>query len=174
MKTRTIVSLLVVLFGLPFFSYSQDDDVLPMSLQDCIAKALKDNLNLAIQVYTPEMADMTITQAKEYFMPNLDFSFGRRQTDYPSYWWLQGEESVVSKYGDYTVALTQQIPTGGSFSVTFNNYRSDTNEPFQLINPRYGASLQFDFVLWADGLPLIKTEHLKFFPARIRHMNRHH
>jgi outer membrane protein TolC len=127
-----------------------------MSLQDCIAKALKDNLNLAIQVYTPEMADMTITQAKEYFMPNLDFSFGRRRTDYPSYWWLQGEESVVSKYGDYTLALTQQIPTGGNFSVTFNNYRSDTNEPFQLINPRYGASLQFDFVQ-----PLLRNGGLK-------------
>ncbi len=156
MKTRTIISLVVVLFVFTFFSYSQDNDVLPMSLQDCIAKALKDNLNLAIQVYTPEMADMTITQAKEYFMPNLDFSFGRRRTDYPSYWWLQGEESVVSKYGDYTLALTQQIPTGGSFSVTFNNYRSDTNEPFQLINPRYGASLQFDFVQ-----PLLRNGGLK-------------
>ncbi len=146
MQTRTIISLVVVLFCFSFLGYGQDQDVLPMSLQDCIAKALKDNLNLAIQVYTPEIADMTITQAKEYFMPYFDFAFGRRHTDYPSYWWLQGEDSVVSKYGDYSLALTQQIPTGGSFVVTFNNYRSETNELFQLINPRYGATLQFDFV----------------------------
>lgn len=156
MKIRTIISLVVVFFCVSNFTYSQDADVLPMSLQDCIARALKDNLNLAIQVYNPEIADMDITQAKEYFMPNFDFAFGRRRTDYPSYWWLQGEDSVVSKYGDYTLGLTQQIPTGGNFIITFNNYRSETNELFQLINPRYGASLQFDFVQ-----PLLRNGGLK-------------
>jgi len=156
MKTRTIISIVIVLFSVSFLAYSQNEDVLPMSLQDCIAKALQDNLNLAIQVYNPEMADMTITQAKEYFMPSFDFAYGRRQTDSPSYWWLQGEDSVVSKYGDYSLALTQQIPTGGSFMISFNNYRSETNELFQLINPRYGATLQFDFVQ-----PLLRNGGLK-------------
>jgi outer membrane protein TolC len=156
MKSRIIISLVVVLFSFTFFAHSQDEDVLPMSLQDCIAKALEDNLNLAIQVYNPEMADMTITQAKEYFMPSFDFAYGKRRTDYPSYWFLQGEESVVSKYGDYSLGLTQQIPTGGSFILSFNNYRSETNELFQLINPRYGATLQFDFVQ-----PLLRNGGLK-------------
>jgi outer membrane protein TolC len=156
MKTRTVISLVVIFFSFTFLAYSQEKEVLPMSLQDCIAKALEDNLNLAIQVYSPEMADMTITQAKEYFMPNFDFAFGKRRTDYPSYWFLQGEDSVVSKYGDYTLGLTQQIPTGGSFIVSFNNYKSETNELFQLINPRYGATLQFDFVQ-----PLLRNGGLK-------------
>ncbi len=156
MKTRKITSLVVVLFCFSILVSSQDEDVLPLSLQDCIVKALQDNLNLAIQVYNPEMADMSITQAKEYFMPSLDFAFGRRRTDYPSYWWLQGEDSVVSKYGDYSFAFTQQIPTGGSFVLSFNNYRSETNELFQLINPRYGATLQFDFVQ-----PLLRNGGLK-------------
>jgi outer membrane protein TolC len=156
MKTRKITSLVVVLFCFSILVSSQDEDVLPLSLQDCIVKALQDNLNLAIQVYNPEMADMSITQAKEYFMPSFDFAFGRRRTDYPSYWWLQGEDSVVSKYGDYSFAFTQQIPTGGSFILSFNNYRSETNELFQLINPRYGATLQFDFVQ-----PLLRNGGLK-------------
>lgn len=156
MKTRTIISLVFIFFCFSFLVYSQDEDVLPMSLQDCIAKALEDNLNLAIQVYNPEMADMTITQAKEYFMPSFDFAFGRRRTDSPSYWWLQGEDSVVSKYGDYSLAVTQQIPTGGSLNLSFNNYRSETNELFQLINPRHGATLQFDFVQ-----PLLRNGGLK-------------
>lgn len=156
MKTRKIISLVVVLFCFSILASSQDENVLPLSLQDCIAKALQDNLNLAIQVYNPEMADMSITQAKEYFMPSFDFAFGKRRTDYPSYWWLQGEDSVVSKYGDYSFAFTQQIPTGGSFILSFNNYRSETNELFQLINPRYGATLQFDFVQ-----PLLRNGGLK-------------
>jgi outer membrane protein TolC len=156
MKNRTILSLVVIVFCASIFGFGQDEDVLPLRLQDCIAKALKDNLNLAIQVYDPEMADMSITQAKEYFMPSLDFALGRRRTDSPSYWWLQGEESVVSRYGDYSLALTQQIPTGGSFILSFNNYRSETNEAFQLINPRYGATLQFEFVQ-----PLLRNGGLK-------------
>ncbi len=156
MKTLKFVSLVVVLFCFSILASSQDEDVLPLSLHDCIVKALQDNLNLAIQVYNPEMADMSITQAKEYFMPSFDFAFGKRRTDYPSYWWLQGEDSVVSKYGDYSFAFTQQIPTGGSFILSFNNYRSETNELFQLINPRYGATLQFDFVQ-----PLLRNGGLK-------------
>jgi outer membrane protein TolC len=156
MKTRSIISLVVVLISFTFVASSQEKDVLPMSLQDCIAKALEDNLNLAIQVYSPEMADLTITQAKEYFMPSFDFAFGRRRTEYPSYWFLQGEDAVVSKYGDYSFAFNQQIPTGGSFILSFNNYRSETNELFQLINPRYGATLQFDFVQ-----PLLRNGGLK-------------
>lgn len=156
MKTRTIISLMVVLFCFTLLARSQDEDVLPMSLQDCIAKALKDNLNLAIQIYNPEIADMTITQAKEYFMPSFDFALGRRRTDSPSYWWLQGEDSVVSKYGDYSLSFNQQIPTGGNFVISFDNYRTETNEAFQLINPRYGATLQFDFVQ-----PLLRNGGLK-------------
>ena len=156
MKTRTILPLVVILFCFSSFAHGQNEDVLPMSLEDCIVKALEDNLNLAIQVYNPEIADMTIIEAKEYFMPSFDFAYGRRRTDYPSYWWLQGEDSVVSKYGDYSIALNQKIPTGGSFVVSFNNYRSETNELFQLINPRYGATLQFDFVQ-----PLLRNGGLK-------------
>lgn len=156
MRTRKIILLAGVLFCLSILASGQDEDILPLSLQDCIAKALQDNLNLAIQVYNPEMAGMSITQAKEYFMPSFDFALGRRRTDYPSYWWLQGEDSVVSKYGDYSFALTQKIPTGGSFVLSFNNYKSETNELFQLINPRYGATLQFDFVQ-----PLLRNGGLK-------------
>ena len=156
MKLRKIITLIAVIFCCTFFTFSQDEDVLPLSLQDCIAKALQDNLNLAIQVYNPEMADMTITQAKEYFMPSLDFTLGRRRTNTPSYWWLQGEDSVESDYDDYYLAVNQQIPTGGSLSLSFNNYRSETNELFQLINPRYGATLQFDFVQ-----PLLRNGWLK-------------
>jgi len=78
-------------------------------------------------------------------MPSFDLTLGNQRTENPSYWWLQGAETVISRYRDYSLAMNQQIPTGGSFSVSLNSYRSQTNESFQLINPRYGSTLQFDF-----------------------------
>jgi outer membrane protein TolC len=44
------------------------------------------------------------------------------------------------------------VPTGGSFNLSLQNYKSDTNQPFQLINPRYGSTLRLDFTQ-----PLLKN-----------------
>ena len=53
---------------------------------------------------------------------------------------------MVSKYRDYGLSLVQQIPTGGNFTLSLTSYKSDTNQSFQLINPRYGSTIRFDFV----------------------------
>lgn len=114
-------------------------------MEECILKALENNLRVAVEEYNPQLADTLLTRAKEVFMPRFDLSFGRQKTENPSYWWLQGDENQISKYTDYTLALVQQIPTGGNFQISMNNYKSDTNQAFQLLNPRYGSTLRMDF-----------------------------
>lgn len=143
MKRGSIPVLILFLFSI--FSVSHGEEVVTLLLEDCIVKALNNNLNIAVQVYNPEIADVTLTKAKELFMPQLNLGYGRQGNEEPSYWWIQGAETVESKYADYSVSLVQQIPTGGNFSLSLTGYKSDTNQAFQLINPRYGSTLRFDF-----------------------------
>ena len=134
------------------FSFGQDKEVRSLSLEDCILKALKNNLNVAVEVYNPELADLSLTKAKELFMPRLDLDYGNEKNESPPYWWITGAETITSKYSEYRAAIVQQIPTGGSFSLSLASYKSDTNQAFQLINPRYGSTLRFDFIQ-----PLLKN-----------------
>lgn len=149
MKSSIILVLVLTLFFKP--SFPQEDKALSFSLEDCIVKALKDNLNVAVEVYNPDLADASLTKAKEFFLPRLDLSFGKQHTESPSFSWLDQEASVKGESEDYFVSVVQQIPTGGNFSLSLTNYRSETNRGFQTINPYYGSTLRFNF-----AQPLLK------------------
>jgi outer membrane protein TolC len=127
-----------------------------LTLEDCIGKALKNNLNLAVEVYGPEIADSAIVRAKEYFMPALEFSYATEKRENAPYWWIQGAGTIVTKNLDYQASLVQRIPTGGSASLSFANNKTDTNESFQIINPRFSSTLSFVF-----DQPLLKDFGLK-------------
>ncbi|MFQ6108919.1 MAG: TolC family protein [Candidatus Aminicenantales bacterium] len=143
MKRRAVSILVLAFIFLPCFSLAEEQ--VSLSLEECIVKALENNLQIAVERYSPEIADAALVQAKELFIPRFDLSYGTQDTETPSYWWIQGAETVKSKYRDYSVSLVQQIPTGGSFSLSLSSYKSDTNQAFQLINPRFGSTLRFDF-----------------------------
>ena len=142
-KMSLILVMSAVLLATP--SFSSGEEPLSLSLEECILRALENNLQVAVEVFNPEIADVTVTQAKEVFMPRFDLSYGNRRTEEPSYWWIQGAETVTGKYRNYSLSLIQQIPTGGNFSVSLSGDKSDTNQAFQLINPRYGSTLRLEF-----------------------------
>lgn len=142
-KRASILALILIL--LCAFSLSKGEETISLSLEDSIVKALENNLRVAVEVYNPELADVSVTRAKELFMPRFDLSYGTRRNENPSYWWIQAAETVEISLSDYALALVQQIPTGGSISLSLSSYRYKTNEGFQLINPRFGSTLQFDF-----------------------------
>jgi len=146
------VLISIILFFLYVPCSSSQDQVLTLSLEECILKALKNNLNVAVESFNPELADVSITRAREYFMPTFNLGYGRQKTQNPPYWWIQGADIVKTEYYDYNAVLSQQIPTGGSFSLSLSSYKTNTNESFQLLNPRYGSTLRFDFTQ-----PLLKN-----------------
>ena len=143
---KGLIFLLVVFTFFSGFSFLSGEEVLTLSLEDCIVKAIKNNLQVAVELYNPELANVSLIRARELFMPRFDLSYGAQKTESPPYWWLQGADTLVTKYRDYGLYLSQQIPTGGNFTVSLTSYKSDTNQSFQLINPRYGSTLRFDFV----------------------------
>jgi len=130
----------------------QNKEVLTLSLEECILKAMKNNLSVAVELLNPELAKHSMTKAKETFLPQFELKFGSDHQESPPYSWIQGETTITNKMTDYGVSVVQQIPTGGSFSLSLSSYKSDTNESFQLINPRFGSEIRLDFTQ-----PLLKN-----------------
>jgi len=170
MKPRPLASLafgsliLLLTFALaqPFLGQSStlppDDQqeinaptTLQLSLDDCILKALKNNLGLAAEMITPELADRNVTLAVEKFLPSLSLNYNQQDTRTASYSFLDASDVVTTRQNDYTVQFGQQLPTGGSLSFSLYNYVNESNRRFQTINPRYGSTIRINF-----SQPLLK------------------
>jgi len=117
----------------------------PMTLQDCILAALKNNPSLAADILSPEVAASTARQAGDVFLPKLSFTFGTQTSNQASFSWLDATDQVTTDFADYQGTLEQRLPTGATFSANLYSYRNQTNRSFQTINPRYGTQMTFDF-----------------------------
>ena len=152
MKPRTIAAavLALILAALPVRG-QQEGGVLSLSLEECILRAMKKNLSVAIQVLNPEIAGAALTQAGEKYYPTLSLAYNKRNTDSASFSWLDAADSVVTRSNDYSLDLNQVLPGGGTVGVSLASNMNDSNRSFQTINPRYGSTLTFDF-----SQPLLK------------------
>ncbi|MCK4430826.1 MAG: TolC family protein [Candidatus Aminicenantes bacterium] len=151
MQTRNIVCSLMLILCCSTYSWDQQERQKELSLEECIFHAIKNNLDVAVQMHNPELADISVSKAREKFMPSLNFSFNRRDTNSTSSWWIEAAERITTSYSNYAVQISQLIPTGGQFSVSLNTDRNDSNQSFQNINPRYGSTLYLSF-----SQPLLK------------------
>lgn len=146
---------LFCLVSLPLFG-QKEENTLTLSLEECIQKAVKNNLGLAVEVLTPEIADLSVALANEKFMPALSLSYAKQDTKTASYSFLDAEQTVATLQNDYSTQISQLVPTGGSLTVRLTGYLIDTNRRAQTINPRYGNTLRFDF-----SQPLLKDFGVK-------------
>jgi outer membrane protein TolC len=146
-KIMCLLTIILIATGL----VGQEKEI-PLSLSECLEIALRNNLNVAVEVLNPQLSDLSVSRAQEKFMPQFLFGFGNQRTDTPSYSWLDATESVAATYLDYQAQYMQEIPTGGRFNISLYSYKSDTTAKFQTINPRYGSRLSFNFTQ-----PLLKN-----------------
>jgi outer membrane protein TolC len=123
-----------------------------LTLEECILQAMKNNLGLAVEVLNPEIADLTLSRAKEKFLPSLSLNYNRQENNSASYSWIQSATQIKTSYNDYSAGISQLIPTGGSFSISLETYTEDSNASLLLINPVYNSTLAFSFVQ-----PLLKN-----------------
>jgi outer membrane protein TolC len=124
---------------------SQTQGALSLSLEDCIVRALKDNLGVAIQVLGPQLSAEAVRQAEEKYIPTLSMNASDASTQNASYSYLDAATSLIDKTQNYGFLTARQtLPTGGTLSLGFTGYRTTTNRTGQTINPRYGTTLSFN------------------------------
>ena len=116
-----------------------------LTIEDCILRAVRQNLGVAVKVYDSRRAESGVVRAWEKYLPVMTLDFGRQKENSPSYSWIDADETTVSSYRDYSGQFAQAIPLGGRLQVSLGAYQNETNARFQTINPRYGSTLTFAF-----------------------------
>jgi len=137
----TITILLIIMFAAG--GWSQDNEI-SLSLDECIKTALKNNLGLAVEILNPEIADASISLARERFLPQFSMRYFTQNTNTPSFSWIDAAGEVSTEYKNYATQYQQNLPTGATITTSLFSYQNETNTKFQTINPRFGSTLQFD------------------------------
>ncbi len=150
MIKKAILLAIIVIVLLVSLIFSQDKQK-PMTLEECLIRAMEKNLGLQVQVLQPERAGLSVSLAAEKFLPSLSFQYNSQNLKSPSFSWIDAAGAVLTKYSEYTAELIQSIPTGGQMRASLGGDRYDTNRNFLTINPRYGSQLAFSF-----SQPLLK------------------
>jgi outer membrane protein TolC len=155
MRIKAIVPIIALAFALAVPGTAQEaKGTLAMSLEECIVKALKDNLGVAIQVLGPQISAEGINVAQDKFIPTLSLSARSSNTENASYSYIDStSESTVDKTQNFTfINASQALPTGGTFTLDFTGYKTTTTRIGNTINPRYGTTLRFNL-----SQPLLKN-----------------
>ncbi len=150
-QAKVTIALVLLIMGMT--AYGQEGDPgISLSLKDCIAKAMENNLGLAVAVLTPQIRDISVSQAKEKYLPVFSFSFNANDQMQASYSFLDAADVLETSFNQYVADFSQQIPGGGNFSIRLNTNRYDTNRTGTTINPSYRAELRFNY-----SQPLLKN-----------------
>ena len=149
------------------------DGKLQLSLQDTIALALENNLDIIVQRYNPWIADTDILRTKgggvgrglagtgtasvlgaipsENFDPTVTTSilFDDRSipvnNPFTAGTGTAQLASLVTHTSQYNMQYSQGFHTGTGFAVAFNNTRNSTSSPAALFNPSVQSSLFVSF-----------------------------
>jgi outer membrane protein TolC len=141
MNKRSFSPMFLTLALLGLFSFGQETKELPLTLEDSIVKALKNNLNVAAEVISPELAGATLSEARQFYMPTFEVGFTGNRYEQPATWSLQNVGTYAQNTTDSSVSILQQIPFGGNFSVGLDYTWTRTNQLFQNFNPSYTSRL---------------------------------
>ncbi len=105
----------------------------PLTLQQCIERALQRNFDIEIGRYGPEIAKNSITIAKGAYEPQLSVTGSTGENSSPS---------SDSRSSDLRVGVSQNLTTGTTISASSRLDRSSVNPSSPLsLNPAYNADL---------------------------------
>jgi outer membrane protein TolC len=101
--------------------------VLALSIQDSIALALKNNLDITVEGFNPELRQQDLTTEKSAFDPSTFLELTRADNRVPAGTQLIQGNRVASDFWDYNAGLKQKLPTGGTYELRFNNEYNNIN-----------------------------------------------
>jgi outer membrane protein TolC len=153
--TRCTISLvgLIVLGGMHArVRAAEAPSSLPLSLEDCIQRALEHNLGIAAESISLGIAEKKVLEALAASHPRLGLAVSANRDRKPTASVLEGGEhrsELVEEYFIWDTSLSQPLPIGGSLALHFGNNRFETDSEYQTINPVYRSSLS---LVWTQPL----------------------
>ena len=107
-------------------SFSQEKSM-EFSLNECIDRALRVNLNFKVSQLGLHTEDFNIIQAESQFDPSLSLSMNRNQSETPTFFGYYNVDKITSKSTQANFTLGQNISTGANWGLGFYNTLSESN-----------------------------------------------
>lgn len=120
-----------------------------MSIDDAVATAIEQNLDLQVQRYNPQLQDLTTDQFKAAYTPNFVSTLSTSDSTQPSTNILSGgtASGITSGQSLFNVGVSSLTGWyGGSYDVRWNNGRNTTNNQFSTFNPQLNSSISATYV----------------------------
>lgn len=115
--------------------------LLELSLDEAVERALENNIDIAVEKFSPETARENLRAAKGDYDPFLSAVIDHNDQTQPGSNAFTGGDQVTTQSQNWSASVSQQLPTGGGVSLTFNNRKTDTDSIFSTFNPNYNSSL---------------------------------
>ena len=142
-RTIFLIGVVIFCFG-HLYSQEKAMETVQLTLKDCILKAMEDNLDIAVQAYDPAISDLSVSQAKEIYWPQVGFGYTNYNWNRLSNWAVEGTNYTTQRL-NYNFSLNQQVFTGGNVELTLYSESTDTTRALTLVNPSYTAQFQLSF-----------------------------
>ncbi len=113
----------------------------PLTLQQAIEMALENNLNVVVSRLDTQVQAEGVASAKGVYKPFLSAGINNLDSRSPAQSQLIGANVLARTTTDYNLAWDQQLTTGGSYNISWQNVRQTTNSAFSGFNPLYDAFL---------------------------------
>jgi outer membrane protein TolC len=127
----------------PAMPAAAQQPVIRMSIDDAVATALEQNLDLQVQRINPQLRDLDTSVFKANYTPNFTGAIDLvDQTQPPSSLLAGNTSQLTNGRSGFNFGLVQQTPWwGGNYAVQWNNGRSTTNNVFTSFDPQLTSSI---------------------------------
>ncbi len=115
--------------------------VLSLSIRDGIALALKNNLDISVEGFNPQLREQDLTNEKAVFDPSAFLEVTRGDSRAPSASAFFSGDRVLSDLWDFNTGLRQKLPTGGTYELRLNSEYLNTHSPSTGFSSRFGLTL---------------------------------
>ena len=129
---RRFASALLATLVASASSSAQNQPPAELTLEQCIARALQKNFDLEAQRFSPQIAQDSIDVARDGYQPQLSVTSSRSGSS---------QSGLGTNASSTRVAVTQQLYSGTTFSVSSELNRSRLSPPVTVPNPAYNADL---------------------------------
>lgn len=129
--------------ALDYIRESRRGRQVPLSLNDCLIRSLRNNYQIRVDGYGPAISAAQIVQSEAAFDAAFFANISRDNRDQPVAVQLQAGTSLSNVY---SAGVRQRLITGADVSLTQSLARQDVpNFRFQTLNPAYSTSFIIEF-----------------------------
>jgi outer membrane protein len=118
-----------------------------LSIDEAVALALEQNLDLQVERLNPQVQDYAISVASSSWTPNFQSTMTTRtQSNVPQDIFSGGSQSVVTNDSvSTTTGVNQLLPWGGTYQAGWSSGRVTTNFDYSAFQPQLNSTFQAAF-----------------------------